>query len=74
MGVKTLIMTNAAGSVNVNYKPGELMIISDHINFMGVNPMIGPNEDALGQRFFDMTDPTTPSWATSPRKRARRSA
>ena len=60
MGVKTLIMTNAAGSVNVNYKPGELMVISDHINFMGVNPLIGPNEDALGQRFFDMTEPYDP--------------
>ena len=60
MGVKTLIMTNAAGSVNVNYKPGELMIISDHINFMGVNPLVGPNEDALGQRFFDMTEPYDP--------------
>ena len=60
MGVKTVIMTNAAGSVNVNYKPGELMIISDHINFMGVNPLIGPNEDALGLRFFDMTEPYDP--------------
>ncbi len=60
MGVNTLIMTNAAGSVNVNYKPGELMIISDHINFMGVNPLIGPNEDALGLRFFDMTEPYDP--------------
>jgi purine-nucleoside phosphorylase len=61
MGVKTVIMTNAAGSVNVNYKPGELMIISDHINFMGVNPLIGRNEDALGLRFFDMTEPYDPT-------------
>jgi len=60
MGVTTLILTNAAGSVNVNYRPGELMIISDHINFMGVNPLMGPNEDALGQRFFDMTEPYDP--------------
>lgn len=74
MGVKTLIMTNAAGSVNVNYKPGELMIISDHINFMGVNPLIGRNEDALGPRFFDMTEPYDPKWASSRRRRARRSA
>ena len=57
MGVKTLIMTNAAGSVNVNYHPGELMVIHDHINFMGVNPLAGPNEDALGPRFFDMSEP-----------------
>jgi purine-nucleoside phosphorylase len=60
MGVKILILTNAAGSVNVAYKPGELMVISDHINFMGGNPMIGPNEDQLGLRFFDMSEPYDP--------------
>jgi len=60
LGVRTLIMTNAAGSVNVNYKPGELMIIDDHINFMGSNPMIGPHEEQLGLRFFDMTEPYDP--------------
>lgn len=57
MGVKVVIMTNAAGAVNVNYKPGELMLITDHINYMGMNPMIGPNEETLGLRFFDMTEP-----------------
>ncbi len=56
MGVKVVVMTNAAGSVNVNYKPGELMIIEDHINYMGVNPLIGPNVDELGERFFDLSD------------------
>jgi purine-nucleoside phosphorylase len=56
LGIKVLIMTNAAGSVNVNYKPGELMIITDHINYMGINPLIGPNEDQLGPRFFDLSD------------------
>jgi purine-nucleoside phosphorylase len=60
MGVKTLILTNAAGSVNVNYKPGELMVLGDHINLMGGNPMIGPNEDQLGQRFFDMSEAYDP--------------
>jgi purine-nucleoside phosphorylase len=60
MGVKILILTNAAGSVNVAYKPGELMVISDHINFMGGNPMIGPNEDQLGLRFFDMSEAYDP--------------
>jgi purine-nucleoside phosphorylase len=60
MGVKTLILTNAAGSVNVNYKPGELMVMGDHINLMGGNPMIGPNEDQLGQRFFDMSEAYDP--------------
>jgi len=60
MGVKTLILTNAAGSVNVAYKPGELMVLSDHINLMGSNPMIGPNEEQLGLRFFDMSEPYDP--------------
>jgi len=55
-GVKTLILTNAAGSVNVDFKPGELMLIRDHINLMGTNPMIGPNEEDLGLRFFDLTE------------------
>jgi purine-nucleoside phosphorylase len=57
LGVDILIMTNAAGSVNVNYKPGELMLIEDHINYMGGNPLIGENLDELGPRFFDMTEP-----------------
>jgi purine-nucleoside phosphorylase len=57
MGVKIVIMTNAAGSVNVNYRPGELMLLEDHINYMGSNPLIGPNEETLGPRFFDMTQP-----------------
>jgi purine-nucleoside phosphorylase len=59
-GVKTLILTNAAGSVNVNYKPGELMVIDDHINFMGDHPLIGPNDEQLGPRFFDMTEAYDP--------------
>jgi purine-nucleoside phosphorylase len=55
LGVRILVVTNAAGSVNVNYKPGELMLIDDHINLIG-NPLVGPNEDALGPRFPDMSD------------------
>ena len=74
LGVKTLLLTNAAGSVNVNYKPGELMVIDDHINFMGVNPLIGPNEDELGPRFFDMSDAYDPSCARSRRRPAGRPA
>ena len=60
LGVKILVQTNAAGAVNVNFRPGELMMISDHINYMGDNPCIGPNEDSLGLRFFDMTEPYDP--------------
>ena len=55
LGVRTLVVTNAAGAVNQSYLPGELMVIEDHINLLG-NPMIGPNEDALGERFFDMSE------------------
>jgi len=59
-GIKVAILTNAAGSVNVNYKPGELMVIEDHINYMGMNPLLGPNEEALGQRFFDVSEAYDP--------------
>ncbi len=56
LGVKTLILTNAAGGVNKNFKPSDLMIITDHINFMGTNPLIGPNNADLGERFPDMSE------------------
>lgn len=56
LGVKTLIVTNAAGGVNPYFKPSSLMLIKDHINFMGTNPLIGPNDDSLGERFPDMSE------------------
>ncbi|MDR0879868.1 MAG: purine-nucleoside phosphorylase [Clostridioides sp.] len=56
LGVKTLIVTNAAGAVNTEFNPGDLMIISDHINFSGNNPLIGHNDDKFGARFPDMSD------------------
>ena len=56
IGVKTLVLTNAAGGVNLSYKPGTLMMISDHINFSGANPLIGPNLEKFGPRFPDMSD------------------
>lgn len=55
LGVKNLIVTNAAGGVNPKFKSGQLMLIKDHINFMGTNPLIGKNVDALGVRFPDMS-------------------
>jgi len=55
-GVRVLILTNAAGSVNVNYRPGELMVLEDHISFIGANPLHGENLDALGERFPDLSD------------------
>jgi purine-nucleoside phosphorylase len=55
LGVKTLIVTNAAGGVNLDFQPGDLMQITDYINFTGRNPLRGPNLDEFGPRFPDMT-------------------
>lgn len=56
LGIKTLILTNAAGAVNSDFKPADLMLIRDHINFMGTNPLIGRNDDRFGVRFPDMSE------------------
>ena len=56
LGVKTLLLTNAAGAVNTQFKPGQLMVIADHINLMGANPLAGANEDRWGPRFVDQTE------------------
>jgi purine-nucleoside phosphorylase len=56
LGVKSVILTNAAGGINVELKPGMLMVMDDHINFLGSNPLVGPNEDQFGVRFPDMSE------------------
>lgn len=57
LGVETLIVTNASGGVNIDFQPGDLMLIRDHINWLYANPLAGPNDDALGTRFPDMSEP-----------------
>ncbi|MEM1125339.1 MAG: purine-nucleoside phosphorylase [Bacteroidota bacterium] len=57
LGIDTLIISNAAGGMNPHYRRGDLMMITDHINFQGANPLVGPNIDEWGPRFPDMSEP-----------------
>jgi purine-nucleoside phosphorylase len=56
LGIRQLIVTNAAGGINTAFRPGDLMLITDHINLMGTNPLMGPNMEELGPRFPDMSE------------------
>ena len=56
LGAQYLIVANAAGGVNPLFKAGDLMLITDHINFLGLNPLVGPNDDSFGPRFFPVAD------------------
>ena len=57
LGATRFLVTNAAGGLNIAFKPGDVMIIQDHINMTGLNPLVGPHDDRLGLRFPDMSDP-----------------
>jgi purine-nucleoside phosphorylase len=54
LGIRTLVVTNAAGGIDESYRPGLLVLISDHVNLQGTSPLVGPNDDELGPRFPDM--------------------
>jgi purine-nucleoside phosphorylase len=60
LGVKTLILTNAAGGINSGFAPGDLMVIDDHINLLGSSPLVGPNDERFGVRFPDQTNVYSP--------------
>ena len=57
-----MVFTNAAGGINLSYRQGALVLISDHINLQGSNPLIGPNDDSVGPRFPDMTEAYSPAY------------
>jgi purine-nucleoside phosphorylase len=72
LGVKNVVLTNAAGAINTAYKPGELMILTDHINWTGMNPLVGPEHPEVGARFTDMTEGYHPKLASACETAARR--
>jgi len=72
MGIQTAIFTNAAGGINLDYKEGALVLIRDHINLQGHNPLVGENEDRFGQRFPDMTEAYSKQYRELARKVAQK--
>jgi len=72
MGVGALILTNAAGGINLEYKQGALVVITDHINLQGHNPLAGPNDDRFGSRFPDMTQAYSKAYRKITLRTARR--
>ena len=70
LGIETLFTTSSSGSLDADMPPGSIMMISDHINMMGINPLIGPNEDEFGPRFPDMGD----AWSAGLRQTLKKSA
>jgi len=72
LGIRSLVVTNAAGGINTAYRPGELVLISDHVNLQGTSPLVGPNDEELGPRFPDMSDAYDPELRRLAREAAAR--
>ena len=70
MGIKAVVLTNAAGGINLSYSQGALVLLSDHINLQGANPLVGPNDDRFGVRFPDMTHTYSRSYRQIAREEA----
>jgi len=70
MGIRAVILTNAAGGINLSYSQGALVLIRDHINLQGANPLVGPNDDRFGVRFPDMTQAYTRAYREIAREEA----
>jgi purine-nucleoside phosphorylase len=70
LGIRTLVVTNAAGGIDESFRPGQLVVLSDHVNLQGASPLVGPNDEVLGPRFPDMSDAYDPEL----RSRAREAA
>jgi purine-nucleoside phosphorylase len=72
LGVKNLVLTNAAGAINTAFKPGELMILTDHVNWTGKNPLVGAEVPDFGARFTDMSEAYHPKLVAACEQAARR--
>ena len=72
LGIRSLVVTNAAGGINLDYRPGQLVLVSDHLNLQGASPLVGPNDDSLGPRFPDMSDAYDPELRVRAREAAER--
>jgi purine-nucleoside phosphorylase len=64
LGIESLVLTNACGAIDTTLRPGTLVALSDHLNLQGASPLVGPNDEALGPRFPDMTDAYDPAYRT----------
>jgi purine-nucleoside phosphorylase len=72
LGIRSLVVTNAAGGINTDFRPGQIVLISDHVNLQGTSALVGPNDESLGPRFPDMSDAYDPEFRAQAREAAAR--